>query len=148
MHVRMSVSLVVAVLLLVPAVALAEDKDQLDPAKLVGNWTFVSGEKGGQKSDPEMLKKNSIVITKDKLTLKTEQGDFVMKYTIDTKKNPAAITLEIVEAPLGVGTKSNGIVALKGDELKLCYAAMGGDTPKEFSAKKDGEHYFVLTRKK
>ena len=34
--------------LLVSAAA-AEDKEKLDPAKLVGTWTYVSGEKDGKK---------------------------------------------------------------------------------------------------
>ncbi len=57
--------------------------------------------------------------------------------------------MEITEGPAGQGSKSHGIIELKGDGLKLCYPAMGGKAPTEFAAKKDsGLHYFVLNRKK
>jgi uncharacterized protein (TIGR03067 family) len=142
---------VVAVLaLLAPAGADDKNKEaKLDPAKLVGTWNIVSGERNGQKVDEDSLKKNSVVITKDTLTLKTEMGDFVMKYKVDTKKTPCQIELEITEGPAGQGTKATGIIQLKGEELKLCYPAMGGDAPKDFTAKEDsGNHSFVLKKKK
>jgi len=149
--------LCVAVVLMLLAPAGADDQkkdgkqkaDKLDPAKLVGTWSFVSGEKNGQKMDQDSLKKDSVVIAKDTLTLKGEMGDFVMKYTLDTKKTPCQIALEITEGPAGQGAKATGIIALKGDELKICYPAMGGDTPKDFASKEDsGIHYFVLKKKK
>jgi len=123
--------------------------DKLDPDKLVGTWNYVSGVKDGKKSDPDNLKKGTVVITKETITLKGEEGNFVIKYKLDTKKSPATVELEITEGPQGVGAKSTGIIALKGDELKLCYPAMGGDTPKEFASKEgSGLHFFVLKKQK
>jgi uncharacterized protein (TIGR03067 family) len=72
-----------------------------------------------------------------------------MKYTLDTKKSPCRISIEIVKGPQGEGAKTEGIIAVKGDELKLCYPAMGGEAPKEFVSKEDSKlHLFVLKRKK
>ena len=125
------------------------DKDKLDPAKLVGTYTYVSGERDGKKVDAEALKKGTVEITKDTITLKSDQGNFVIKYKVDAKKSPATLEMEITDGPQGVGEKRAGIIAMKGDELKLCYAAMGGDAPKEFAAKEgSGLHYFVLKKKK
>ena len=57
--------------------------------------------------------------------------------------------MEIVKGPQGEGAKAVGIVALKGGNLLLCYAAMGGETPTEFATKAgSGLHLFVLKRKK
>jgi len=127
----------------------AEEKNKLDPAKLVGTYTLVSGERDGNKVPEENLKKTTVIITKETITLKGADGSFVIKYKADAKKTPATLEMEITEGPQGVGAKSGGIIALKDDELKLCYAAMGGDTPKEFAAKKDsGNHYFVMKKKK
>jgi uncharacterized protein (TIGR03067 family) len=124
------------------------DKDKLDPEKLVGTYTFVSGERNGDKVPEDNLKKGTVVITKDTITLKVDET-FVIKYKLDAKKTPATVELEITEGPQGVGSKSTGIIAMKGEEVKLCYPAMGGETPKEFAAKKDsGNHYFVLKKKK
>ena len=129
------------------------DKDKLDPEKLVGTYTYVSGERNGDKVPEDNLKKGTVVITKDTITLKSEQGSFVIKYKLDAKKTPATLEMEIKEAPKeaadAVGSKTGGIISMKGEEVKLCYAAMGGETPKEFAAKKDsGNHYFVLKKKK
>jgi uncharacterized protein (TIGR03067 family) len=135
----------ILLLALVPILA----KEKNDVEKLIGTWTYVSGEKNGDKVDAEALKKGTVVITKDTITLKSDEGDYVIKYQVDTKKKPWAVDMEITSGPQGQGAKADGIIELKGDELKLCYPAMGGKTPTEFAAKKDsGLHYFVLKRKK
>jgi uncharacterized protein (TIGR03067 family) len=129
----------------------AADKDdaKLDPAKLVGTWTYVSGEVDGKKKSADDLKAGTVEITKDMITLKSPDGTFEIKYTVDTKKTPAHIAMEITKGAQGVGAKSEGIIELKGDELKICYPAMGGEAPKEFSAKEGSKlHLFVLKKKK
>ncbi len=122
-----------AVFLLSPLTADDKDKAEtkFDPAKLVGTWNYVSGEKDGTKVPEDNLKKGTVEITKDTLTLKSDEATFVMKYTLDTKKSPVQISLEITKAPMGEGSKADGIIELKGDDLKLCYPSMGGDAPKD-----------------
>jgi uncharacterized protein (TIGR03067 family) len=121
--------------------------DKFDPAKLVGEWKFVAGNKSGEKMSEDTLKKMTCALTKDSFILGNEGGKFVMKYELDTKKTPVGIKIEITEGPIGVGSKAEGIIELKGDTLKLCYAAMGGDAPKTFEAKKDTDvHLFELKR--
>jgi uncharacterized protein (TIGR03067 family) len=138
-----------SVLLLLTPVFRADEKGKLDPDKLLGKWVYISGVRDGNKVDPENLKKGSVDIKKDTLTLMGDQGDFTVKYRLDTTKSPCAIAMEITEGPAGVGSKADGIIALEGDELKICYSPMGGKAPTEFAAKKDsGDHYFVLKRKK
>jgi uncharacterized protein (TIGR03067 family) len=139
------------VLMLSPLTADEKGKDdgKLDPAKLVGDWTYVSGERDGKKVPEEYLKRGTVEITKDAIKLKSADATFVMKYSLDTGKSPCHIAIEITEGPQGVGAKTEGIIALKGDELQLCYPAMGGDAPKEFKAKEGSNlHLFVLKRKK
>jgi uncharacterized protein (TIGR03067 family) len=123
--------------------------DKLDPAKLAGDWKFVSGVKSGEKMSEDNLKKLKCSLTKETFVLENEGGKFVMKYELDTKKTPVGIKIEITEGPVGVGSKTEGIIELKGDTMKLCYAAMGGDAPKTFEAKKDTDiHFFELKRSK
>lgn len=137
------------VLLLAPLRAEEKEAARLDPAKLVGTWTYVSGENDGKKVEQDQLKKGTVVITKDNITLKSPDGDFVIAYTLDAKKTPARISMKITKGPQGEGAKAEGIIGLKGDELKLCYPPMGGATPKEFSAKEGSKlHLFILKRKK
>src|SRR5262249_26445816 len=49
------------------------DKDKLDPEKLVGTYTYVSGERNGEKVPEDNLKKGTVVITKDTITLKGDE---------------------------------------------------------------------------
>jgi uncharacterized protein (TIGR03067 family) len=141
----------VAVLALSPLSAdeKAKDDGKVDPAKLVGTWSYVSGVRDGKNVPEENLKKGTVEITKETISLKNEDGTYVIKYTLDMKKTPCAISMEITKGPQGEGAKSEGIIALKGDELKLCYAPMGGDAPKEFASKEGSMfHLFVLKPKK
>jgi uncharacterized protein (TIGR03067 family) len=134
-------------LLLAPVAA--GEKTKLDPAKLVGTWSYVSGEKDGKKIPADDLAKGVVEITKETITLKSPDGDFVIKYQIDPSKTPTSIKMEITKGPQGEGSKAEGIIALKGGQLTLCYPAMGGATPTTFSTKDgNGLHLFVLKQKK
>jgi uncharacterized protein (TIGR03067 family) len=141
----------VTVFVLASVMAADKDKDdgKLDPAKLIGTWSYVSGEEDGKKKTADDLKGGTVEITKDTITLKSADATYVIKYTLDTKQTPAHISLEITKGPQGEGAKSEGIIELKGDELKLCYPPMGGAAPKEFSAKEGSKmHFWVLKPKK
>jgi uncharacterized protein (TIGR03067 family) len=154
MRARLLLAMGVSFLMAAPVVAEDKEKDKgkdkFDATKLVGTWNYVSGENNGTKVDPDSLKKGTVTITKDTITLQSELGKFVIKYTVDAKKSPVQLSMEITEGVEGSkGAKAIGIIELKGDQLKLCYPAMGGKAPKEFAAKKDsGLHYFVLKKKK
>ena len=123
--------------------------DKFDMAKLVGKWTYVSGEKSGTKLDVDELKKQAVTITKDSWTLKGGDMTFVMKYEIDAKKTPATIKLTMTESPFGPGAVAQGIVEIKGNELRICYNADSKAAPKTFATKEgDKNHLFVLKRNK
>ncbi len=126
----------------------AEDKDaKFDGAKLVGDWTYVSGMKNGEKVNGDNLK-NKVVITKETITL-TGDMKFVMKYELDASKKPVGIKLKMTESPFGAGAEAVGIIGFDGDELKLCYDPEGKKAPEKFEAKADSKtHLFVLKRAK
>jgi uncharacterized protein (TIGR03067 family) len=126
-----------------------KDKDdKFDPAKLVGTWKYVSGEKNGEKLDADRLKDGSVVFAKETITLKSDMT-FVLKYTLDAKKSPVAISMVITEGPAGKDDKSEGIIELNGDDLKFCYALPGEPAPKKFEAKEGSKaHLFILKRSK
>jgi uncharacterized protein (TIGR03067 family) len=131
---------------LVPAVA--QEKGKLAD-KLLGTWTYVSGEKEGKKIPAADLEKGIVKIDKKNITLESPDGKFVIKYALDATTTPARIDMEIIKGPQGEGAKSKGIVALDNEHLKICYPAMGGDTPKDFATKAGTDlHLFVLKRKK
>src|SRR5262249_37158829 len=129
-----------------PLAGAVDDKkgDKFDPAKMVGAWTYDSGDKNGEKLDKDHFKDSKVVVTKETITLEGPQGKFVIKYTLDTKKNPVAVSMTMTESPFGAGATAQGIVEVKGDELKMCYAAEG-EAPKKFEAKEGSNHHlFVL----
>ncbi len=117
--------------------------------KIIGTWSYVSGEKDGKKIAAKDLAGGSVGITKDKITLTSPDGKFVISYKLDTSKKPAQISMEILEGPQGKGAKSVGIIGMKGENLVICYPAMGGDTPKTFATKEgSGLNLFTLKKKK
>jgi uncharacterized protein (TIGR03067 family) len=126
----------------------AGENAKLDPARITGTWVYVSGVKDGNKLAADNLK-GTVEITKNTITLQGDQGKFVLKYTLDTAKNPCRISMEITEGPQGQGSKAEGIIGLKKDQLILCYHPMGGEAPKDFAAKEgSGHHLFILGKKK
>jgi len=134
--------------LLAGSIVAADDKDKFDAGKMVGTWTYVSGEKNGAKVAPEPLKGGTVKITKETITLESPQGKFVIKYTLDTKNSPVSLAMEMTESPFGAGAMAKGIIDVKSDELKLCYATEG-DAPKKFETKEgSNSHLFVLKKSK
>ena len=146
-----SLSLVVA--LGIALLARAEDakKDaKFAGTKLEGKWTYVSGKKAGEDSAKEALM-GTVEITKEKITIPGPEGKpFGIGYKLDAKGSPIKIDLEILDGDFK-GGKAEGIIELKGDDLRICYGvtSMGGKRPEKFESTKDNAaHYFVLKRKK
>lgn len=134
-------------LLLAAPAGRAADEDTFDASKMVGTWTFVSSEKGGEKATAEQLKPWSVVITKETFTLKSAEATFVMKYELDTKQKPATVKWTITESPFGAGATAAGIIAWDGDKLKVCYAQAGETAPKKFEAPKDTSCRLMVMQK-
>ena len=122
-----------------------EDK-KFDASKLEGTWEFKSGEKNGTKMAADALK-GKVKITKDLISMGEGDMHFEFKYTLDAKKDPVAIDMEMTKSPFGAGAKAKGIIAFDGDDIKLCYNPMeGGDRPTKFDGEKN--HLFVLKKAK
>src|SRR5438128_11627030 len=114
---------------------------------MVGTYTFDAGVKDGEKIAADHFKGLTLTITKDGMSMKSPDGEFKFKYTVDATKTPAAIDLEITDGPVGKGSKSKGIVSLDGGTLKLAYHPMEGERPKDFECKKgSGQHAFTLKK--
>ncbi|MFO0915491.1 MAG: TIGR03067 domain-containing protein [Pirellulales bacterium] len=120
---------------------------KLTPEQLVGDWEYVLVEKGGEKREAKDFQNQAVKIEKETFTLAGE-GKFVMKYTLDNASDPTRIKLTITESPFGTGAETEGIIRLEGDQLKLCYAAMGEKAPQEFASPTgSGARLLVLKRK-
>ena len=123
----------------------AQDKKAEAP-KIEGKWTLTSGKKMGAAID-DNSKKSTYTIDKDKITLDGYGTKFVMGYKIDAQ-NPKNVDFEILEAPIPdlKGSKAQGIIELKGDELKMAYSTEKDTRPKDFEGK-DG-FLFVFKKAK
>jgi len=137
------VSIVLAVCVSVMA---DEKKPDFDRAALEGKWTIVSGEKSGDKIEGKALE-GVITFTKDTIVIKAEETH-EMKFKLDAKVSPVAITMT-GEAGPAKDLTAEGIIEVKGDEMKLTYAMPGEKRPTEFGSKKgDKSLSFVLKRMK
>lgn len=128
----------------------AGDAKKLDPEKILGNWTYVEGTKNGEKVPAEHLK-GVVKFEKGKIVVPGEQADsFIMAYTIDASKSPAAVDMTVEKAPFkeAVGSAASGIIVLEGETLKLAYTE-GKTRPTSFESTKENKvHTFVLKRAK
>jgi len=127
------------------------EKKKVDAgATIVGDWKFVSGKKRGE--DVPWEQDAPIVnITQDTIRIPSGDDDgivFVMKYTLDTKKQPIEIDMKIVEGP-APETEAKGIVKIDGDRFVLCYDPTGQKRPTSFeSTSENGFFQFELTKSK
>ena len=134
-------------LAMVAAAPAEEKKAAFDASKLEGKWKFVSGEKYGEKVDAKALE-GEVTITKDTITIKAPDMTHVIDFKLDAKATPVVISMTGKEGA-AKGLETSGIIEVKGDDLKLCYAFPGEKRPTEFAAKKDTKNlYFVLKRMK
>jgi len=127
------------------AILTAADRDE-KKAPLMGVYDIVSGEMDGKPIPAEEIRGSKTTITADAITStdKDRKEFFACSYKLDTKTKPWVISM-VSTSPKK--EKSEGIVQLDGETLKLCYAMPGVQRPTTFSTKK-GQHCFVLKRVK
>ncbi len=117
-----------------------------DPAKLVGDWTYVAGDKAGETVPKDHLV-GKVVFTKDGITVPAgPDAKFTMVYKLDLKATPTAIDIEIKDGPVKDG-KAHGIIALDGDTLKLCYVDASEKRPTKFESTKENKAFFFTLKR-
>jgi uncharacterized protein (TIGR03067 family) len=107
-----------------------------DLEKLAGVWTCVSATNDGKAVPEERAKKLRLTVTKEG-GYKTERGDEVLFESackIDPTKTPKQIDLIGTEGE-NKGKAAQGIYALDGDTLTICYTMPGKERPKGFESK-------------
>lgn len=139
---------IIVAVLSYPLWATGADDKGFDASKLIGEYTISASVKNGEKADADSLKKQRVTITKDKIVLKGDV-ELEFKYKLDTSKDPVRISMEVTKSPFGTGEKAEGIIAVNGDEVKLCYLATpqeGSKVPEKFEAKKGSDHRLVVLK--
>src|SRR5262249_9155501 len=127
----------------------AEEKKNFDAAKLIGNWSYVSGKESGNDVKKEVLA-GKVTFTKDTITVPSgTDKPFLMSYTVDSKTSPANIDMTIKDGPVKEG-KAIGIISVEGDELKLAYTVVmdkDAKRPTKFESTKENKAFFFVMKK-
>jgi len=135
------------------------DVGSLDRERLQGDWILVASEKDGDQVDLEYLRKlpkgfegfnlegsDKVIFDGDRFVLPEALQEISFK--LDAAKSPKRIAL-IGTKKDGKEGKCNGIYALEGDGVKLCFAAHWDDAapPSNFETKKgSGLELIILER--
>ncbi len=112
----------------------AEDKTKgagkAELSKFQGVWTAVSFEANGEKAPEDAVKK--IKFTVKDHNWKLERGDNTNNgtLTLDPSKSPKEFDAALEDG----GQVVLGLYEIKGDTLKMCWSAPGGDRPAALKA--------------
>jgi uncharacterized protein (TIGR03067 family) len=131
------------------AIQTADDDDRQDLAKLQGTWTAVSFVRRGETvTSAEKLKGIGFVVKDNKYYQgKLSAKHVYQEFKLDAGKTPKEI--DFVNVQLNSRTVLLGIYDLDGDRLKLCYAAVSGSRPTEFTIKRgDNQYLWILERQR
>ena len=117
--------------------------------KIEGTYTIVAGVKDGEKAKVDQDGKPTPVVIDAKSIYLGEKGKgFVISYKLSGATSPMKVEMKILEAPEALaeakGAQAYGLVAVKGDTLKLAYSVDKEKQPTDFS----GKHGFAFELKK
>lgn len=126
------------------ALPLAADDKSANP--LVGTWTVVKGEHAGKPIDEGHFKGSVVTFTDGTIygTDKDKKEFFSAAYKLDKSAKPWVIHMAS-KSPKE--EKSDGVIAVDGDRMRIAYALPGGKAPTELKAG-EKQHYFELKRVK
>ncbi len=103
-------------------------------ASMQGEWNMQKAVKGGKAAgDDEKISKTTLIVKGDHISVREGDGEprEHAKIVIDASKKP--IALDIIPEGKAEG-KIQGIIALEGDVLKICFSRPGQDRPKAFES--------------
>ncbi len=150
-RIAMTLGLGLALALVAPT-GLRADDDEGDPTPeaLLGTYTIVSGEDGGQPVPREEIEGTKVRITPDIIASTDKDGKelYIAKFNIETDTKPWKLAMTVSGGPHGDrGRHATGLIALDGDTVRLIYAVEGGVVPTTFkTAAGTKQNSFVLKR--
>ena len=140
-----------AILVLAVALCVAADKPKVDAKKelksLQGTWVMVGLEVNGETVPEKKLAGTTLVIKKDKYTVKVKDNSHETTIEIDPTKDPKAIDMYF---PNGTELPklSKGVYELDGDTLKICRHQMPGEDRPTQIGSWPNTNLFVVTWKR
>jgi uncharacterized protein (TIGR03067 family) len=118
--------------------------DGKDLNALQGTWRLAAGQIGGRKMTAEELKRAKLVFKGDRYTVRRGSGPTVTGIVkLNPATNPKSIDITDADGPYK-GKMLLGISALKGDELKECFAPPAQARPTKFATKAGTSQFFHI----
>jgi len=116
-------------------------------AQMTGTWSCVNATINGKPLSESALKKLRLTMTETHY--KTEREDEVLfdsTYRLDATKTPVQINMVGTEGDL-IGKEAQGIIAVEGDTLKICYTMPGKPRPVSFASATNSEAYLIIWKR-
>jgi uncharacterized protein (TIGR03067 family) len=116
-------------------------------SRMTGTWSCVTATINGKPLSDSAVKKLHLTMTGTRY--KTERNDEVLfdsTYLLDTTKAPMHINMVGTEGDL-IGKEAQGIVAVEGDTLKVCYTMPGKPRPTSFASATNSEAYLIIWKR-
>jgi uncharacterized protein (TIGR03067 family) len=137
----MSIAICLAIGLLLGADAVNAEET------LQGTWTLSSGESNGKALTKEQLKDGKLVIKKDNYSVTIEGAEAITgEQKLDATAKPKTIDIKD-SSGANKGKTCLGIYEVKGDELRVAFAAPGKDRPTKFSTKADSGQWMHVWKR-
>ena len=127
--------------------ACAAEKEINVRSRMSGTWSCVAATINGKPLADSTVKKLHLTMTDTRY--KTERNDEVLfdsSYRLDTTKAPVHINMVGTEGDLA-GKEAQGIIALEGDTLKICYTMPGKPRPVSFASPTNSEAYLIVWKR-
>ena len=127
--------------------ALAKSADGEKP-KLDGQHQVVAGERNGKPVAEADFKGATFRFTADKIVGANKDGTefLAADYTLDASKTPCVIVMKLTSGS-DKGKELHGLIERKDNNIRIIYAAPGGEAPKEFKTK-EGQAMYTLKAEK
>ncbi len=116
------------------------DAPKDDNAKIVGTWKFVDGNRGGEKPPEEFLKSFKVTFT-DKGKVIAAPDNKEGTFQLDSSKKPKTMEVNID------GKTHKGVYELDGDNLNVCIAEDGEETPTKFETKPCSKQMLMIFKR-
>jgi uncharacterized protein (TIGR03067 family) len=140
-------TLIATVAMLVVAGAAAAEKEISFASRMTGAWFCASATINGRPLSDTAVKKLHLTMTDTRY--KTERNDEVLfdsTYRLDATKTPVQISMVGTEGDL-IGKEAQGIIAVEGDTLKICYTMPGKPRPITFASATNSEAYLIVWKR-
>ena len=114
---------------------------------LAGTWIGVSATVGGRALPETTVNQLRPTLTADRY--KTEKGNEVLfdsTYSLDSSRSPKEINMIGTEGDFA-GKTAEGIYALEGDTLQVCYTMPGKPRPNAFSSPAGTGIYLIVWKR-